>query len=77
MVGRLISFWDGLFSGVILVSGRVNPLFVEKTQFNFKTAVPDDCLKLHSERKVNPRLNRMVSKIFKKLLVLVEVEMPK
>ena len=26
MVGRLISLWDGLFSGAMLVSGRVSPL---------------------------------------------------
>ena len=25
MVGRLLSFWEGLFSGVMLVSGRVKP----------------------------------------------------
>ncbi len=27
MVGRLVSFWDGLFSGAMLVSGSVLPLF--------------------------------------------------
>ena len=26
MVGILVSFWDGLLSGVMLVSGRVSPL---------------------------------------------------
>ena len=28
MVGRLLSFWEGLFSGDMLVSGRVTPNFV-------------------------------------------------
>ena len=26
MVGILVSFWDGLFSGAMLVSGRVAPI---------------------------------------------------
>ena len=37
MVGRLVSFWDGLFSGAMLVSGRVNPVpppfFASKKHF--------------------------------------------
>ena len=31
MVGRLVSLWDGLFSGAMLVSRRVHPLKHPKT----------------------------------------------
>ena len=30
MVGRLVSFWDGLFSGAMLVSGSVHPTIPDK-----------------------------------------------
>ena len=30
MVGILVSFWDGLFSGAMLVSGRVAPNFFHR-----------------------------------------------
>ena len=37
MVGILISFWDGLFSGAMLVSGRVNVRIHQNLRFAWPT----------------------------------------
>ena len=34
MVGILVSFWDGLFSGAMLVSGRVTLFFLRGTNLS-------------------------------------------
>ena len=36
MIGILLSFWDGLFSGAMLVSGSVHHLFVGREGFSMK-----------------------------------------
>ena len=42
MVGILVSSWEGLFSGVMLVLGRVIPT-MELTEFFFSLSAVDKC----------------------------------
>ena len=39
MVGRLLSFWEGLFSGAMLVSGRVFSKEIEGRENDLRTDI--------------------------------------
>ena len=50
MVGRLVSFWDGPFSGAMSVSGRVCFFFFDISSTEKKPAkVPSSCPSLQAE----------------------------
>ena len=40
MVGILVSFWDDLFAGAMLVSGRVESVLINSIMWSFSSVFP-------------------------------------